>query len=395
MTTNWYALVPLIAFVVLTSGQGLSLDQLIDQTFAKPADGSSTPPPDQTRNSDNLKDCDGGKCIAHQFCTNSSLNYGEGLLDIRNDFEMECSQYSQGCCPLADILTEPILPPINPSLNENEGCGYRNVDGVGYRISGASLGESEYGEFPWMVAVTEKQTIAGEVKNVYKCGGSLIHASVILTGAHCVFGKNPSLLIVRAGEWDTLNEDELYMAENRDIVEIITHENFNDKTLSFDVALLITASPFPLDIPTIATICLPPPNHVYAGAQCAVSGWGKDQFGKDGKYPNILKKIELPAITNAQCQTALRTSRLGNKFILHPTLLCAGEKGKDACRGDGGSPLVCPINNRRYYQAGIVAWGIGCGSHPGVYANIPVMREWIDKHMVAKGFGVDSYTFKA
>jgi plasma kallikrein len=123
-------------------------------------------------------------------------------------------------------------------------------------------------------------------------------------------------------------------------VEFITHENFNDKTLYNDVALLITASPFPMDIPTIGTVCLPPPGHLYAGAQCAVSGWGKDQFGKEGKYPNILKKIELPAITNPNCQTQLRKSRLGGKFILNPTFLCAGEPGKDACRGDGGSPLV-------------------------------------------------------
>jgi hypothetical protein len=103
------------------------------------------------------------------------------LLDIRNDFEAECSKYSQGCCPHADILAEPTLPLI-PDLTEHVGCGYRNVDGVGYRISGATQGESEYGEFPWMVAVTEKQMIAGELKNVYKCGGSLIHATVILTG---------------------------------------------------------------------------------------------------------------------------------------------------------------------------------------------------------------------
>jgi secreted trypsin-like serine protease len=40
--------------------------------------------------------------------------------------------------------------------------------------------------------------------------------------------------------------------------------------------------------------------------------------------------------------------------------MCAGgEVGKDACKGDGGSPLVCPVDGKpgHYYQAGIVAWG--------------------------------------
>jgi hypothetical protein len=126
--------------------------------------------------------CQGGKCVANQFCSNSSFHNGEGLLDIRNDFEAECVMYSQNCCPNEDILVEPKLPTIDQSYKENEGCGYRNVDGVGYRISGATLGESEYGEFPWMVAVSEKTMISGSPINVYKCGGSLIHASVILTG---------------------------------------------------------------------------------------------------------------------------------------------------------------------------------------------------------------------
>lgn len=46
-----------------------------------------------------------------------------------------------------------------------------------------------------------------------------------------------------------------------------------------------------------------------------------------------------------------------------------GEPGKDTCKGDGGSPLVCPIPGRvdRYYQSGIVAWGIGCADiNPGM-----------------------------
>lgn len=54
-------------------------------------------------------------------------------------------------------------------------------------------------------------------------------------------------------------------------------------------------------------------------------------------------------------------------------------------QGDGGSPLVCPLKNdpKRYVQAGIVAWGLGCGENgiPAVYANIAHGRRWIDEQM--------------
>lgn len=54
-------------------------------------------------------------------------------------------------------------------------------------------------------------------------------------------------------------------------------------------------------------------------------------------------------------------------------------------QGDGGSPLVCPMDNdpNRYYQAGIVAWGIDCGlaNTPGVYSSVARFRSWIDTEL--------------
>lgn len=42
-------------------------------------------------------------------------------------------------------------------------------------------------------------------------------------------------------------------------------------------------------------------------------------------------------------------------------------------------PVPGPGGVPRYVQAGIVAWGIGCGQDgiPGVYANVPYMSAWI------------------
>lgn len=89
-------------------------------------------------------------------------------------------------------------------------------------------------------------------------------------------------------------------------------------------------------------------------------GWGKDIFGKTGIYQVILKKIELPVVPFAKCQANLRKTRLGRRFLLNKSFMCAGgEEGIDACQGDGGGPLVCEIDGApgHYYQAGIVAWG--------------------------------------
>lgn len=56
--------------------------------------------------------------------------------------------------------------------------------------------------------------------------------------------------------------------------------------------------------------------------------------------------------------------------------------------GAGLSPY-----QQRYQQAGIVAWGIGCGeqSIPGVYAGVSRFRDWIDEQMVYANFDRSYY----
>ena len=103
-----------------------------------------------------------------------------------------------------------------------------------------------------------------------------------------------------------------------------------------------------------------------------------------------MKKIELPVVPNAVCQEKLRTTRLRNTFRLHESFICAGgEVGRDTCKGDGGSPLVCPVPGTRgpvrYVQVGIVAWGIGCGGDvPGVYASVPYASSWIQAQVTKR-----------
>ena len=77
-----------------------------------------------------------------------------------------------------------------------------------------------------------------------------------------------------------------------------------------------------------------------------------------------------------RCQELLRATKLGTNFVLDESFNCAGGKAnEDTCKGDGGSPLVCPLREDpdHYVQVGIVAWGLECGlpGVPGVYASVP------------------------
>lgn len=96
---------------------------------------------------------------------------------------------------------------------------------------------------------------------------------------------------------------------------------------------------------------------------------------------------------------SLQEARLGPYFNLHRSFICAGgEAYKDTCKGDGGSPLMCPVVGQpgRFQQVGIVSWGLTCGLHstPGVYVNIALFRDWIDFTMRSLRFDTRTYEIR-
>lgn len=311
--------------------------------------------------------------MSYYLCSKGAIiTDGAGILDVRfgeednpNPVFHPCKGLWRTCC-VEKSTNGSILPPIP----RKEGCGHRNHEGIGFRIQShdheAQYGRFQYdlytfyihihinifvaGEFPWTIAVLKHENVLQSSLNVYQCGGSLLHPNVVLTSAHCVYGKDPQMLRIRAGEWDTQTTDELFPHQDRNVAEIVVHEQYYSGGLFNDVALLYLTQPVELK-ENVNTICLPPANHNFDHSRCFASGWGKDLFSKEGKYQVILKKVELPIMPRPQCLDKLRTTRLGTHFKLHESFVCAGgEPGEDTCKGIYISFHCTPIRKKKQFH---------------------------------------------
>ncbi|XP_044312998.1 phenoloxidase-activating factor 2 [Drosophila rhopaloa] len=339
-------------------------------------------------------------CVPYYKCDPSTTSVTEdgsfdgfGEIDIRFDADDPiCPSSVDVCCADNRTRNETLNPkPLDQRPNQPKGCGVRNTGGLDFTLSGVTQNEAGFGEFPWTVALLHSGNLS------YFCAGSLIHQQVVLTAVHCVESHTSGTFTVRAGEWDSQTTKERLPYQERTVQRVINHPQFKSRNVAYDFALVILSQALNLD-DHINVICLPQQEAVPAPAiTCFSTGWGKDVFGSLGKYSVIMKRVPLPVVDFNSCQARLRSTRLGPKFALDRSFICAGgQRGIDTCQGDGGAPLACPIgisSNNRYQQSGIVAWGIGCNDEvPAAYANVALVRDWIDQQMLANGFETSVYT---
>ncbi|KAJ0169972.1 hypothetical protein K1T71_014578 [Dendrolimus kikuchii] len=391
------------------------------------------------------RDNKAGECVPYYLCNandNTISNDGVNLIDMRSSGssgsrpqmsgrskrnslpesssspDSSCDSYLDTCCSIGETVDASEISTANvqstsegqkvntpetvkPNLSEPKSteCGKHNPKGVGSVTQDQSLTQAQFGEFPWTVAIMRFETSDDNPDspkiNVYYGGGSLIHPSMVLATAYLV--ANSNTLKVRAGEWDTQSTKEIYPHQDRDVASVVVHEDFNLGNLHNDIAVLFLAQPVDM-APNVGVVCLPPPRmETPPGTRCFATGWGKDQYGHKGLYTNIMKKIEVPVVDDSTCVKRLQGTLLGRVFQLHSSFMCAGgELNQDTCKGDGGSPLVCPIQTEpgHYMETGIVSWGIECGKDgiPGVYTDVAKFRNWIDDKVREKGYDTSVYT---
>ncbi|GBP00912.1 Serine proteinase stubble [Eumeta japonica] len=252
-------------------------------------------------------------------------------------------------------------------------CGVRTIaPKPEMRIMGGK--DSTFGRWPWQVSV--RRTSFFGFSSTHRCGGAIINQSWIATAGHCVDDLLTSQIRIRVGEYDFSTVSEQYPHVERAVAKKAVHPKYNFFTYEYDLALVKLETPLQF-APHIAPICLPTSDDLLVGENATVTGWGR--LSEGGVLPSILQEVQVPIVSNDRCKSMFL--RAGRHEFIPDIFLCAGHEqgGHDSCQGDTGGPLQVRGKDQKYFLAGIISWGIGCGEAnlPGVCTRISKFVPWI------------------
>lgn len=101
---------------------------------------------------------------------------------------------------------------------------------------------------------------------------------------------------MRVGEWDINRTIEPIPHQEVDVEDIIIHRDYYPGALYFDIAFLYLKSSIEM-AENAAPICISPQNYKHRPNRCFVTGWGKDRYGREGRYHIIMKKVDVPIVS--------------------------------------------------------------------------------------------------
>ncbi|KJK76293.1 hypothetical protein H634G_08433 [Metarhizium anisopliae BRIP 53293] len=228
--------------------------------------------------------------------------------------------------------------------------------------------DAEEGQFPSTVRVYPMVNTRPDGSSNGFCGGTLVDSTTVLTAAHCFDSSSAKrcrdvpeackglAFNVRAGSLSRDTGGILAQAAN-----LTVHPGYTGKStipdgldtqygvLLNDIAIIKLSTPIEENGSTIRYASLPESgSDPEANSKAMVAGWGLDEFG--GRTPATLRHVVVPIIDRKNCGKELET------------IVCAGEKGKDACQSDSGGPLLEQETGK---LIGIVSNGFQCATPIG------------------------------
>uniref|UniRef100_A0A182UXP3 Peptidase S1 domain-containing protein n=1 Tax=Anopheles merus TaxID=30066 RepID=A0A182UXP3_ANOME len=188
----------------------------------------------------------------------------------------------------------------------------------------------------------------------YKCGGSIIDESTILTASHCVYTQSGVISISRVSV-DVgrihLNESSEYTQMHR-VREIIVHPGFSKNSIVNDIALIKLSSNITMN-KYVQPVCLwtmDSNQELIVGKNGTIVGFG---YNEQDILSDQLKQALIGVEDTFSCIASDR-----GVFGTHLTsdMFCGkGRKGVSACNGDSGGGMffeigaLCdPLKNTAY-----------------------------------------------
>jgi trypsin len=189
------------------------------------------------------------------------------------------------------------------------------------------------------------------------CGGSLVSERFVVTAAHCSdFQTNaPGQVEVLVG---TQRLDGT--GSRVGVARVHIHPRWRKSTMDYDVAVWELATP----VTGIAFATLAGTQPTVAGTPLRVTGWGRLSESPTPRTLDLMQ-VDVPFVSTNRRFCGLQRG-------VTARMICAGEAGKDSCKGDSGGPLTINRGSGFTELVGIVSFGNGCGraNYPGVYANV-------------------------
>ncbi|KAL5291023.1 hypothetical protein ACFFRR_010436 [Megaselia abdita] len=156
--------------------------------------------------------------------------------------------------------------------------------------------------------------------------------------------------------------------------DIITHADYNDKTLLNDIALIKLPSKVALSnyIQTIALPARATTYSSYAGDAVVASGWGRTSDAAAG-ITNTLQFVDLKVLDQTACAKPYK------KGLVQPSNICVvTQGGHSTCQGDSGGPIVTRQGAK--VLVGVTSFGSASGCEkniPAVFTRTTSYLPWI------------------
>lgn len=148
------------------------------------------------------------------------------------------------------------------------------------------------------------------------------------------------------------------------------HPLYDPKVKDFNIAVVTVGTDIDLTKPHVGVVKLPT-SPVQFTDEFTLGGWG---VPANHLIQSLLLTADLDFVPFLQCLNAYKNF---GRTVTNRTL-CATQhgRGRDACQGDTGGPLVLKGTNT---LVGIVARGNGCGNRisPGEYTDMYQLRNFV------------------